>query len=150
MKQNRNFLPECVVPLLRSESLNGKCAKLLWQQATIEITRSLLASPLVSAISCSLASQALLEVTHKNSSIEITLLLLVRATYIWVLFFTHIPFVVNRTSNATPRDCNTTLGPVMLINRKSDISCKLDISRVTHVATPKGDKRCDLGSAVIL
>jgi len=31
----------------------------------------------------------------------ITLLLLVRATYIWVLFFAHIPFVVNRTFNAT-------------------------------------------------
>jgi len=32
----------------------------------------------------------------------IILLLLVRATYIWVLFFTHIPFVVNHTINATP------------------------------------------------
>jgi len=32
----------------------------------------------------------------------ITLLLLVRATYIWVLFFAHIPFVVNHTFNATP------------------------------------------------
>jgi len=31
----------------------------------------------------------------------ITLLLLVRATYNWVLFFAHIPFVVNRTFNAT-------------------------------------------------
>ena len=31
----------------------------------------------------------------------ITLLLLVRATYKWVLFFAHIPFVVNRTFNAT-------------------------------------------------
>jgi len=32
----------------------------------------------------------------------ITLLLLVRATYSMVLFFTHIPFVVNHTINATP------------------------------------------------
>jgi len=31
----------------------------------------------------------------------ITLLLLVHVTYIWVLFFTHIPFVVNRTFNTT-------------------------------------------------
>jgi len=31
----------------------------------------------------------------------ITLLLLVRATYIWVLFLAHLPFVVNRTLNAT-------------------------------------------------
>jgi len=30
--------------------------------------------------------------------------LLVRATYIWVLFFTHIPFDVNRTFNATPTE----------------------------------------------
>jgi len=28
MKQNRHYLPECVVPLLRSESLSSKCAKL--------------------------------------------------------------------------------------------------------------------------
>jgi len=31
----------------------------------------------------------------------ITLLLLVYATYILVLFFAHIPFVVNHTFNAT-------------------------------------------------
>jgi len=34
----------------------------------------------------------------------ITLLLLVRAMYIWVLFFTHIPFVVNHIFNAIPTD----------------------------------------------
>jgi len=34
----------------------------------------------------------------------ITLLLLVRATYIWVLFFTHIPFVVNHTFDAIPTE----------------------------------------------
>jgi len=34
----------------------------------------------------------------------IILLLLVRATYIWVLFFAHIPFVVNRTFNITPTE----------------------------------------------
>jgi len=32
---------------------------------------------------------------------KVTLLLLVRATYLSVLFFAHIPFVVNRTFNAT-------------------------------------------------
>ena len=76
----------------------------LWQQATREITRSLLLSPLVRTINCSLAlpSQALLEVTRLDHSIGITLLLLVCATYVWVLFFTHIPFVVNRTMNVTP------------------------------------------------
>jgi len=30
--------------------------------------------------------------------------MLVRATYVWVLFFAHIPFVVNRTFNATPTE----------------------------------------------
>ena len=34
----------------------------------------------------------------------ITLLLLVRATYIWEFCFVHIPFVVNRTFNATPAE----------------------------------------------
>jgi len=31
-------------------------------------------------------------------------LLLIRATYVWVLFFAHIPFAVNRTFNATPTE----------------------------------------------
>jgi len=39
---------------------------------------------------------------QQTSPDEITLLLLVRATYIWVLFFAHIPFVVNRAFNAAP------------------------------------------------
>jgi len=34
----------------------------------------------------------------------ITLLLLVRATYIWMLLFVHISFVVNHTFNATPAE----------------------------------------------
>jgi len=34
----------------------------------------------------------------------LTLLLLVRTTYIWVLFFTHIPFVVNCTFNTMPTE----------------------------------------------
>jgi len=47
----------------------------LWQQATIEITRRD-----HSVIACS------------------------RHTYIWVLSFAHIPFVVNYTINATPKE----------------------------------------------
>jgi len=43
-----------------------------------------------------------LTASNNRSFAAITLLLLVRATYIWVLFFVHIPFVVNRTFNATP------------------------------------------------
>jgi len=39
---------------------------------------------------------------QQRSHAMITLLLLVCTTYVWVLFFAHIPFVVNRTFNATP------------------------------------------------
>jgi len=38
---------------------------------------------------CSLVSQSSLEVPHQDHSIGSTLLLLVHATYIWVLFFAH-------------------------------------------------------------
>ena len=93
------------MPLLRSEIPSGMCAKLRTVAASSNRdhpTRSLSSSPLASTINCSPGSQALLEVTHQDHSIGITLLLLVRATYIMVLFFTHIPFVVNHTINATP------------------------------------------------
>jgi len=46
-------------------------------------------------------SFALCLTQQSRSRAVITLLLLVRATYIWVLFFTHIPFVVNRAFNLT-------------------------------------------------
>jgi len=65
-------------------------------------TRSLSSSPKGSAINYSPDSQALSEVTNQDHSIGITLLLLVRTTDIRVLFFAHIPFVVNHTFNATP------------------------------------------------
>jgi len=39
---------------------------------------------------------------NKDHAPQSLLLLLARATYIMVLFFTHIPFVVNHTINATP------------------------------------------------
>jgi len=37
----------------------------------------------------------------KSGAVMLILFLLVRSTYIWVLFFTHIPFAVNRTFNVT-------------------------------------------------
>ena len=90
--------------LLRSENPSGKCAKLHIVAASKNRdrpTKSLSSSPLASTINCSLASQAFLEVTHQDHSIGITLLLLVRAAYIWVLIFANIPFVMNRIFNAT-------------------------------------------------
>ena len=74
----------CDVP--RSESPSGMCAKLRTVAASnnrVHPTRSLSSSPLASTINWSPASQALLEVTHQDHSIGITLLLLVHATYIW-------------------------------------------------------------------
>jgi len=49
-----------------------------------------------SAQSFTLWQQAIMEITRRDHS-----LLLVRAAYIWVLFVARIPFVVNRTFNAT-------------------------------------------------
>jgi len=68
-----------------------------WQQATIEIMRR------------NLSSRTLV-VTFNRSQVNIgrastshsLLLSLARATCIMVLFFAHIPFVVNHTINATP------------------------------------------------
>jgi len=39
---------------------------------------------------------------QQRSHAMITLLLLLHGTYIWVLFFAHIPFVVHSTFNTTP------------------------------------------------
>ena len=91
--------------LLWSEIPSGVCAELRTVAASNNRghpTRSLSSSPFANTINCSPGSQALLEVIHQDHSIGITLLLLVRATYIMLLFFTHIPFVVNHTINATP------------------------------------------------
>jgi len=53
----------------------------------------------------------------------ITLLLLVRATYIWVLCFAHIPFVVNRTFNAMPTERLQQYNKLLLHNSEnSDIA----------------------------
>ena len=72
--------------VLRSEIPSGMCAKLRTVAASNNRdhpTRSLSSSPLASTINCSPGSQALLEVIHQDHSIGISLLLLVRATYIY-------------------------------------------------------------------
>ena len=69
----------------------------LWQQATIEIMRCNLSS-------CTLVimfNRSHVDIGRATTS-QSLLLLLAHATYIMVLFFTHIPFVVNHTINATP------------------------------------------------
>jgi len=45
---------------------------------------------------------------NRDHALQSLLLLLIHTTYIMVLFFTRIPFVVNHTINATPPGgCNT-------------------------------------------
>ena len=65
-------------------------------------TRSFSSSPLAST------NQLFTSIIRGHSPIHSigTLLLLVRATYIWVwvLFFAHIPFVVNHIFSATPTE----------------------------------------------
>ena len=76
-----------ILVLLRSETPSGMCAKLHTVAASNNRdhpTRSLSSSPLASTINCSPGSQALLEDTHQDHSIGMTLLLLVRATYIYI------------------------------------------------------------------
>jgi len=85
----------------QSESPNGMCAKLYTVAASnnrVHPTRSLSSPPFTRTMNCSPGSQALwlLELIHQDHSIGITLLLLGHTTYRSVLFFTHIPFVVNR------------------------------------------------------
>jgi len=104
MKQNRHYLNALCHCCGRKAQAASAQSFTLWQQATIELTSPLLSPSLASTINCSLASEALLEVTHQDYSIGITVLLLVRATYIWVLFFTQIPFVVNRACTAMPTE----------------------------------------------
>ena len=72
--------------VLRSEIPSGMCAKLRTVAASNNRdhpTRSFSSSPSASTTNCSPGSQALSEVTHQDHSIGITLLLLVRATYIF-------------------------------------------------------------------
>ena len=123
---NRLLLETTVLQLLlRSEIPSGMCAELRTMAASNnrDHPRSLSSSLLASTINCSPGSQALLEVTHQDHSIGITL----RVRYCYVqslvspeitrhdhsfiacsrhihifLFFAHIPFVMNHAINATP------------------------------------------------
>jgi len=120
-----------------------------WQQATIEITRydhspctlvitfncsqvhisrastpqSLSLSPLARTINCSPGSQALLEVTHQDHSIGITLLLLVCTTCICVLFFAfHLWWIVHSVQRQQ-KGCNNISS--FLQRQTAPIACSL-------------------------
>jgi len=66
----------------------------------------------------------------------ITLLLLVRASYTWVLFFAHIPFVVNRTFNATPTETLPQLTVLITSVSTAGLICK-DLSLFKLYAMPR-------------
>ena len=84
--------------LLRSEIPRGICAKLHTVAASNnrDHARNLSLRALVVTVNCSQVN------IGRATMSQSLLLLLARATYIMVLFFTHIPFVVNHTMNATP------------------------------------------------
>jgi len=84
--------------LLRSEISSGMCAKLRTVAASNnrDHARNLSSRTLVIMFN---RSHVNIGRATKSQSL---FLLLSRASYIMVLFFTHIPFVVNHTINATP------------------------------------------------
>ena len=81
--------------VLRSQSPSGKCAKL----HTVAASNNRDHMPWSLLACASMFNRS--NVTISRDYMPRSLLLLVRATHIWVLFFAHIPFVVNRTFNAT-------------------------------------------------
>jgi len=83
--------------LLRSEILSGMCAKLRIVAASNnrDHDRNLSSCTLVVTFDRSQVN------ISRASTSQSLLLLLARATHMMVLFFTHIPFVVNHTINAT-------------------------------------------------
>jgi len=121
-----HYLPECVVPLLRMESLSDKCTKL--HTVTASNNRD---HKITLAVTISKYHQLFTSFTsiirdrsprplHIACSCHIYWCYSSRTSRLWW---------IAHSTQRQPRGCNTTLGPVMLINRKFDISCKLDISR---------------------
>jgi len=100
-----------IMLMLWSEIPSGMCAKLRTVAARNnrdQPTRSLSSSPLASTINCSPGSQALLEVTHQDHTIGITLLLLVRATYIYYCSSrTSRSWWITQPTQHHQRGCNT-------------------------------------------
>jgi len=113
---SRNFILQLLsffmqlFTVLWLESRSGMCAKLQTVAASnnrVHLTRSLSSSPLARIINCSPASQALLEVTHQDHCSGITLLLLVRTTYIWCCSsHTFCSWWTVHSAQRQPRGCN--------------------------------------------
>ena len=69
-----------------------------------------------------------------RSCATFTLLFLVHARYTWVLFFVHIPFVVNCTFNATPTERLQQISLLFTTNRTDFMFFlwKLHLARPSH------------------
>jgi len=96
----------------------------LWQQATIEIMRRNLSSRTLVIM----FNRSHVNISRATTS-QSLLLLLACATYIMVLFFTHIPFVVIHTINATPPErlqhMQWILGGRLLLEARSSLNNSL-------------------------
>jgi len=126
MKQNRRYL-NALKPLLRSKSLSGMCAKLHSVSASNnrdhEITLVVTISKYYQLFT---SFTNIIDVTHQDHSTGITLLLLVRATYIWAGFLrcfrdpNRVPRIENRVARIRE---NYHRIPRIIKNRVSRISC---------------------------
>jgi len=71
---------------------------------------------------------------NRDHASQSLLLLLARATYIMVLFFMHIPFVLNHTINATPPE-RLQQHPVLFTTNRTDHTFfvwRLNLARPSH------------------
>ena len=112
--------------LLPLEIPSGKCAELHTMAASNNRdhpTRSFSSSPLASTINCSPGSQALLEVTHQDHSIGITLLLLVRATYTYFCSSrSSRSWWITQSTQHHRRGCNSTIAYIKCLPIKRVVS----------------------------
>jgi len=132
MKQNRHYLSECVKPLLRSESLSGKCAKLHTVAASNNRDHKITLVITISKYYQLFTSFTSIIRNHSPRSLhrDHSIIACSRHIYMGVIFCAHpICGESHISTQRQSKGCNTTLGPVMLMNRKFDVSCKLDISR---------------------
>jgi len=98
-------------------------------------TRSLSSSPFASTINCSPGSQALLEVTHQDHSIGITLLLLVRATYIYFCSSrTSRSWWIPQSTQHNRRGCKSTRR-LPRLGKKLLVKCQISASQVLNAPT---------------
>jgi len=131
MNQNRHQLPECVVSPLWSESLNGKCAELHTVAASNNRDHKITFVVTISKYYQLFTSFTSIITGHSPKSFhwEHSIIACSRHMHGYYSLRTSRSWWIAQSTQCQLRGCNTTLGPVMLINRKFDISCKLDISR---------------------